>query len=161
MYYLELLWVSLDACGSYLDACGTTTSIQNCQFISAYFKVSLSQIVFRNPILGFLIKWPINFSFIFSNVYFFKSGNTKLRRKNQEFTPRKMVPSRLLQQKKRKREKTICGQQMLIHCLLTRLHHFKNVKKIVISKYPILVRSTCRKNPSFIYPFLLFKSSFP
>ena len=26
--------------------------------------------VFRNPILGFLIKWPINFSFIFSNVYF-------------------------------------------------------------------------------------------
>ena len=26
--------------------------------------------LFRNPILGFLMKWPIKFSFIFSNVYF-------------------------------------------------------------------------------------------
>ena len=38
---------------------------------------------FKNPILGFLIKWPINFGFIFSNVYFSnvktQSCNVKIR----------------------------------------------------------------------------------
>ena len=54
------------------------------------------------------------FTFFTSNLE--TLSNTTWLHNNQEFTPRKMVPSRLLQQKKRKREKTVCGQHMLIRC---------------------------------------------
>ena len=60
--------------------------------------------IFRNPILGFLMKWPINFSFMFNNVYYSNLETLSCDVKIGNLPLVKWSPPGCLLQKKRKRD---------------------------------------------------------